>query len=138
MSTSPAEIRLEITPRARFDVIDINRRIADEHGDVLGAFPRALYFSYHTTAGYLEQALSTRLNGGKDGLQVGNRIFVVRRGDGYRPIMEGWDAQDASFPKELVAELWVVDVRDKAAVAWVARSSKELRVGEVAELRKGH
>jgi thiamine phosphate synthase YjbQ (UPF0047 family) len=75
MSTSPAEIRLEITPRARFDVIDINRRIADEHGDVLGAFPRALYFSYHTTAGYLEQALSTRLNGGKDGLQPYIEVF---------------------------------------------------------------
>jgi hypothetical protein len=76
--------------------------------------------------------------GGKDGLEVGNRIFVVRRGDGYRPVMEGWDTHDTNFPKELVAELWVVDVRDKAAVAWVARSSKELRVGEVAELRKGH
>jgi len=75
MSASPAEIRLEITPRARFDVIDINRRIADEHGDVLGAFPRALYFSYHTTAGYLEQALSTRLNGGKDGLQPYIEVF---------------------------------------------------------------
>jgi hypothetical protein len=76
--------------------------------------------------------------GGKDGLQVGNRIFVVRRGDGYRPVMEGWNVHDTSFPKELVAELWVVDVREKAAVAWVARSTKELRVGEVAELRKGH
>jgi LysM domain len=76
--------------------------------------------------------------GTKDGLSVGNRVFVVRRGDGYRPIMEGWSAHDPQFPKEVVAELWVVDVRDKAAVAWVARSSKELRVGEVAELRKGH
>ena len=38
-------------------------------------FPRALYFSYHTTAGYLEQALSTRLNGGKDGLQPYIEVF---------------------------------------------------------------
>ena len=76
--------------------------------------------------------------GVKDGLEVGNRIFVVRRGDGHRPIMEGWNNHDPRFPKELVAELWVVDVRERAAVAWVARSSKELRVGEIAELRKGH
>ncbi len=76
--------------------------------------------------------------GGKHGLAVGNRIFVVRRGDGYRPIMEGWNVHDTKFPKELVAELLVVDVKDTAAVAWVARSTKELRVGEIAELRKGH
>ena len=76
--------------------------------------------------------------GSKDGVAIGNRIFVVRRGDGYRPIMEDWNVQDPTFPKERVAELWVVDVRERAAVAWVARSSKELRVGEVAELRKGY
>lgn len=76
--------------------------------------------------------------GSKDGLVVGNRSFVVRRGDGYRSVLEGWDKMDASFPKEVVAELWVMDVRDHAAVAWVARSTKELRVGEVAELRRGH
>ena len=67
MSASPAELRLEITPRARFDVIDINQRILEQHGGVLGSFQKAVYFSYHTTAGYLEQALSARLNGGKEG-----------------------------------------------------------------------
>ena len=76
--------------------------------------------------------------GAMDGLDVGNRTFVVRRGDGYRPIMEGWQKPDPRFPKEVVAELWVMDVRARSAVAWVARSSKELRVGEVAEVRKGH
>lgn len=77
MSTSPAELRLEITPRARFDVIDINQRIVDEHGGVLEPFSRALYFSYHTTAGYLEQSLSSRLIGGRarDGLQPYIEVF---------------------------------------------------------------
>jgi hypothetical protein len=76
--------------------------------------------------------------GAMDGLDVGNRTFVVRRGDGYRPIMEGWQKPDLRYPKEVVAELWVMDVRARSAVAWVARSTKELRVGEVAEVRKGH
>jgi hypothetical protein len=76
--------------------------------------------------------------GARDGLSQGNRGFVVRRGDGYRPIMEGWQKPDTRFPKEVVAELWIMDVREGASVAWVARSSKELRVGEFAELRKGH
>ncbi|HEY0710859.1 MAG TPA: LysM domain-containing protein [Polyangia bacterium] len=76
--------------------------------------------------------------GAKDGLAVGNRVFVVRRGTGYRPFMEGWAAHDPRYPKEVVAELWVVEAKDKASVAWVARSTKELRVGEQAELRRGH
>jgi hypothetical protein len=76
--------------------------------------------------------------GSNDGLAVGNRTFVIRRGDGYRPVMEGWQKPDPRFPKEVVAELWVVDVRQNASVAWVARSSKELRIGEVTELRRGH
>ena len=76
--------------------------------------------------------------GAKHGLDIGNRTFVVRRGDGYRPIMEGWQKPDPRYPKEVVAELWIMDVKANSSVAWVARSSKELRVGEVAEVRKGH
>jgi LysM domain-containing protein len=79
------------------------------------------------------------LNRGKqDGVQVGNRTFVVRRADGIRRLMEGWDHFDATYPHEVVGELWVVDVRDSTALAWIARTSKELRVGETTEMRKGH
>lgn len=76
--------------------------------------------------------------GRKDGLEVGNRSFVVRRGDGHRSVMEDWDAQDGRFPKEVVGELWILDVRDNASVAWVARTAKEIRVGEVTEVRRGY
>ncbi len=79
------------------------------------------------------------LNRGKrDGVQVGNRTFVIRRGDGYRGVLESWEKHDPNFPKEVVGEIWVVDVRDNASVAWIARSTKELRVGELTEMRKGH
>jgi hypothetical protein len=76
--------------------------------------------------------------GRKDGVEIGNRTFVVRRGDGYRRVMEGWEPLDPNFPNEVVGELWVVDVREDTALAWIARSSKEIRVGELAEMRKGH
>jgi hypothetical protein len=76
--------------------------------------------------------------GRKDGVEIGNRSFVVRRGDGYRRIMEGWDHYDPNYPNEVVGELWVVDVREDTALAWIARSTKEIRVGELAEMRKGH
>jgi hypothetical protein len=79
------------------------------------------------------------LNRGKrDGVQVGNRTFVIRRGDGYRATLEAWEKHDPKSPKEVVGEILVVDVRDDASVAWIARTSKELKVGEITEMRKGH
>jgi hypothetical protein len=76
--------------------------------------------------------------GGKAGLQVGNRGFVVRKGDGQRSVMEDFERQETGFPKDVVAELWILDVRDNASVAWVARANKEVRVGELTEVRRGH
>jgi hypothetical protein len=79
------------------------------------------------------------LNRGKQhGVELGNRSFVVRRADGYRRLMESWDHFDAQYPTEVVGELWVVDVGDDTSLAWIARSSKEIRIGETAEMRKGH
>jgi hypothetical protein len=76
--------------------------------------------------------------GKKDGVEIGNRTFVVRRADGYRRVLEGWDHFDPNMPNEVVGELWVVDVREDTSLAWIARTSKEIRVGEIAEMRKGH
>jgi hypothetical protein len=79
------------------------------------------------------------LNRGKrDGIEVGNRTFVIRQGDGYRRTLEAWEKHDPASPKEVVGEIWVVDVRDTSSVAWIARTTKELRVGEITEMRKGH
>jgi LysM repeat protein len=79
------------------------------------------------------------LNRGKrDGVQVGNRTFVIRRGDGYRANLEEWEIHDPESPKEVVGEILVLDVRDDASVAWIARTNKELKVGELTEMRKGH
>ena len=58
---NPVELTVELTPRARFDVIDVRGRAAVLHGNVLDAYRRCLYYSFHTTAGYLEQSLATRL-----------------------------------------------------------------------------
>ena len=57
----PREITLTLVPQARFDVIDVAQRIAAESGDVLEGYRKALYCSFHTTAGYLEQSLCARL-----------------------------------------------------------------------------
>ena len=61
MAVAPVEVTLELTPRARFDIIDVRERLRGTHGDVLDVYPRHLYHSFHTTAGYLEQSLAARL-----------------------------------------------------------------------------
>ena len=58
---APTELTLRLQPRARYDVIDVRREARRQHGGALDAYPRGLYCSYHTTAGFLEQSLCARL-----------------------------------------------------------------------------
>ena len=57
----PTEIRLTLAPTRRFEAIDVVDCVRREFGDVLGGHRRALYCSMHSTAGYLEQSLTARL-----------------------------------------------------------------------------
>jgi hypothetical protein len=77
--------------------------------------------------------------GRKDGVEEGNLFYVIRRGDGNRPMMERIGAdQDPRFPKEVVAEIIVVEVREETSVGWVTRSAKEIKLGDKLEMRKGY
>jgi thiamine phosphate synthase YjbQ (UPF0047 family) len=75
----PKEVSLALVPRARFDVIDVAQRIAQEFGDLLYEHRKALYCSYHTTAGYLEQSLCARLRHSRERvtpfIQAFQRLF---------------------------------------------------------------
>ena len=62
IATRPTELTLTLAPQRRFEAIDVNQRITREFGDVLRRHRRALYASFHTTAGYLDQSLSVRLH----------------------------------------------------------------------------
>ena len=64
----------------------MNRRIADEFGDLLRRHRRALYTSFHTTAGYLDQSLSVRLNHQHDLVSQFFRAFhaLFPQGGEYR------------------------------------------------------
>ena len=57
-----SEIRLELTPKNRFDVIDVTEHVNAQHADFFQEYRRTLYCSYHTTAGYLEQSLCDELD----------------------------------------------------------------------------
>ena len=60
MAVQPLDLTLELAPRARFDVVDLRTRFAAEHA-ALAAFPHCLYWSFHTTAGFLDRSLAARL-----------------------------------------------------------------------------
>jgi len=60
MADKPLDLTLELAPKARFDVVDLRTRFKAEH-QALGALPRVLYWSSHTTAGFLDRSLAARL-----------------------------------------------------------------------------
>jgi hypothetical protein len=82
----PLELALEITPRARFDVVDVRGLAAARHGAAFESYSRCFYSSPHTTAGYLPQSLASRLTTRTEG--VGQYLEIYRsvfpEGAGYR------------------------------------------------------
>jgi thiamine phosphate synthase YjbQ (UPF0047 family) len=86
MGIRPTELKLRLAPQRRFEAIDVNTRIAQEAGDILGRHRRALYCSFHTTAGYLNQSLSARMRHSQDRLSQFFRTFhaLFPQGGAYR------------------------------------------------------
>ena len=79
------------------------------------------------------------LNRGRhQGVEAGNRLRILRQGDGYRPVMEAWETNDDRFPADAVAEVIAVDVREDASVAWVTGGNRAIRIGDIADLKKGY
>ena len=85
MSLAPVEFDLELIPRARVDVIDVRRLVSQRFGDSLDAYPKALCCSLHTTAGYLDQGLATRLSHSRGGVMSYINVFrtMFPEGAGY-------------------------------------------------------
>jgi hypothetical protein len=79
------------------------------------------------------------LNRGRhQGVEAGNRLRIMRQGDGYRPVMETWETNDDRFPADAVAEVIAVDVREDSSIAWVLAGNRPIRIGDIADLKKGY
>jgi thiamine phosphate synthase YjbQ (UPF0047 family) len=66
MSATPLSAKLEIAPKARLDIIDVKEKFTDKLSGQNKNYKKAFYCSFHTTAGYLEQSLCSRLNHSQD------------------------------------------------------------------------
>ena len=60
MRPTPLDVTLELLPKARFDLVELRSNFAAEH-EAFVAYPHCLYWSSHTTAGFLDRSLTARL-----------------------------------------------------------------------------
>jgi hypothetical protein len=124
----------------RFELVPPKRNAANVVAHVIASVRPQSLLSYDNVV-FLDV-------GHSQGVEPGNRFFVVRRGDNYIeavseeghkftgsvPIPE-YDPE--LFPKEVVAELRVVKVRKGTTIALVTRSDTDITYGDVAEMRAG-
>ena len=75
--------------------------------------------------------------GKSSGIVVGNRMFVVRRGDAYPKQSEYTVGQDdRKFPARALGEIVVVEVGDKISVGLVTLAVQEMGVGDLVMMQK--
>ena len=82
MPGKPLDLVLELAPRARFDVVELRSRFPAEH-QALTAFPHCLYWSSHTTAGFLDRSLAARLSPERITTYVDTFRALFPEGAGY-------------------------------------------------------
>jgi hypothetical protein len=85
--------------------------------------------------------------GSEQQVQLGNRFFVVRRGDDWRGSLSGGldygeqvdspTPDDDVYPPEVIAEGRVVDVREQTATLLITGATREVVVGDLVEMRRG-
>jgi thiamine phosphate synthase YjbQ (UPF0047 family) len=83
MAQGPLDLTLELAPRARFDVVELRSRLSAEERDALAPYPTCLYWSAHTTAGFLDRSLITRLGPARVSTYVDALRRIFPEGAGY-------------------------------------------------------
>ena len=75
--------------------------------------------------------------GKASGLEVGNRMFVVRRGDALAPNMHLNVAQDdRRFPARALGEVVIVEVGEHISVGLITLAVMEMGVGDIVMMQK--
>lgn len=59
--SAPAELTVELIPASRCDAIDLRTHLKEQFGARLEAYRKALYCSHHTTAGFVDRHVGSRL-----------------------------------------------------------------------------
>jgi thiamine phosphate synthase YjbQ (UPF0047 family) len=105
---SPRELRLEIRPTARLDIVNLR-----DHAPAvaeLNALPRALYWSSHTTAGFLDQRVAAHLEH-----RAGGVASYLRAFQSMFPPDAGYRHDDLHLRRELSDAQRIVEPRNADA-----------------------
>jgi len=135
----------------KFSVVPPSRNEGDVAAHVLASIHQHEFFGQNQVV-FIDK-------GDKEGVRLGNRLFIVRKGDAWRQSLSSeTDAtrialesnspaeiepvptphNTSVLPEEVVGELRVVDVRDHTATCVVTQSKKEIETGDDAVGRKGY
>src|SRR3989442_7446749 len=82
-SADPLDVTFEVAARARFEIVDLRTRFSSEHAAALASFPRCLYWSADTTAGFLDRSLVARLGRGRVSTYIETLRRIFPEGAGY-------------------------------------------------------
>lgn len=75
MADTNSEITLTLRPTSRFELINVAELVRQQCSELLEDYRKAVYYSYHTTAGYLDQRICSRLNYDSESLQTFVKSF---------------------------------------------------------------
>jgi LysM domain len=135
----------------RFEVVQPARNEADVEASILTSIQP------HNVYGQNQVVFIDK--GEEAGLKPGNRLFVIRKGDGFHKTQPSKSAakriaiedpspaatenitkprDDRSLPEEVLAELRVISVKKNTAMALVTMSRREIELGDKAYARKGY
>jgi len=144
----PVQRRMDVVPPATNDV--------DLRGVILTAVHPNVYFGANQVV-FIDK-------GSKDGVEPGNRLFVVRKGDEWAKGLDAAGelaandvtlntdsnatidtqygkkvpADSPDYPEEVMAEVRVLTVRDHTATCLVSTSKRELAPGDAWIMKKGY
>ncbi|MCA9631324.1 MAG: LysM peptidoglycan-binding domain-containing protein [Myxococcales bacterium] len=136
----------------RFDVVPPKRNDADVWARILTSVYPHVFMAQNQVV-FIDK-------GSKDGLEAGNRLFVVRRGDSWRRSLKTatkmardrvrqdvpdeveiertpLEGDEQKFPEEIIGELRILRTREDSSVALVTVSHREMVPGDRAVARKG-
>ena len=135
----------------RFDVVAPVRNEVDLQTNVIASVRLHGFFGQNQVV-FIEK-------GADDGLKVGNRLFVMRRGDAWRQTLVTDTAarriaveslspaemervprprDESKYPQEVTAELRVLSLHPHSATCIVTQSVHEIELGELAVSKKGY
>jgi thiamine phosphate synthase YjbQ (UPF0047 family) len=142
MARGPVDLTLELVPRARFDVVDLRSCLPQAYREALAPFASCLYWSAHTTAGFLDRSLAARLGPARVPTYVDALRRIFPEGAGYahdrlERRVELDAAQRAVEPKNADSHLAFIAGGLRPCVTYPNRSSEPVCFVELDGVNEG-